>query len=557
MAEEKKKISVTDKPRAEQLIDLYKILKGQRINFESYWQSLHDYFFIEADDVNRTYFPGSELNSSSLYDSTTLDAGDIFASGFMNYLTPPTSKWFNLRSRNPEYKGNENVSMYFEAVAEEVNYALNRSNFYSQIFSVFKSSGVYGTSAVLEETDDEDDIRFYLLPIKNYCLIEDGRGRVRGYFLEFEYTANQAFDKWGDKIHTKLKEQIQAGKGDEKKYQFLLYIAERSRRDVTKTDKKNMPIEACWIDIENKYTIDEGGYEEFPAMCHRFDKRPFIPWGFSPAMKALPFARILNSIAKTNLRAAMKLTDPPLALPDNAFISPLNMNPRALNFYNKEAMEAKDIFAFGAEGNVEVGLKMIEFYQFKIKSIMFNDVFLAFEGITKEMNNPEVMERINEKMTLLGPAVGRFISEIINPVVVRTIGILERKGRLPEMPEELLNDPGYEIDCVSRLALAQRTSELNALLSSLNMAGQIASFKPEVLDKINGDKVVEEIWSINGAPTRVFNDDEDIGKLREARNEAALQAQQMSMATMGADIVKKGSEVDKNIAQAKSSAVKK
>ncbi len=555
MADQKQTNDIADKPRAEQLIQQYSSLKGARMNFETYWQSLHDYFYIEASDISRSYAPGAEINASYLYDATTLDAGDVLASGFMNYLTPPTSKWFGLRARNPIYKGNKKVSGYLEDVVDEVNYTLNRSNFYNQISASYKGSGVYGTSVMLEEEDVEDDIRFYSLPIKNVCLVEDGRGRVCAYFIEFEYTANQAADRWGiDKLSTPMQEEINAKKGDEKKHIFLLYIADRYKRDINKNDRKNKPIEACWIDMEAKMTIDEGGYNEFPAMCHRFDKRPFIPWGFSPAMKALPFARILNAIAKTNLRAMMKHTDPPIAVPDNAFIMPFNANPRAVNYYNQAKMPngKNDIFAFGNSGDPAVGMNAIEYYQQKVKNMMYTDVFLAFNGITKEMNNPEVMERINEKMTLLGPAVGRYISEMLNPTIIRTIGVLQRRGRLPQPPEELIQDPSYEIDCISQLAQAQRRSELNGLLSGLQLVSQIATFKPEVLDKINGDKTVDEAWSIIGAPTRIFNDDDQIAALREARGRAAQAQQQLEMANAGADVVKKGSEVDKNLAAAKS-----
>jgi len=85
--------------RAEQCIMQWKGYKGGRLNFESQWQSLHDYFYIEADDISRSSSPGSELNTQVLYDSTTLEAADVLASGFMNYLTPPSSKWFSLRPR--------------------------------------------------------------------------------------------------------------------------------------------------------------------------------------------------------------------------------------------------------------------------------------------------------------------------------------------------------------------------------------------------------------------------------------------------------------------------
>ena len=184
-------------PRAEKLLGEHKALKGGRVNFESYWQSLHDYFYIESADINASTHPGSELRSDYLFDSTTLECADILASGFMNYLTPPTSKWFGLRAKDPRLKDNKRVSIFLEEVREQVNDTLNKSNFYNTIYNNYKGSGVYGTSGALEEEDAKDDVIFYSVPIKNVCLKEDARGNVVGYFLEFEYTSAQAAEKWG------------------------------------------------------------------------------------------------------------------------------------------------------------------------------------------------------------------------------------------------------------------------------------------------------------------------------------------------------------------------
>ena len=543
-----------NKPRATKLCEFYQYLKGGRSNFESYWQSLHDYYYIEAEDINVTYYPGTELNAGYLYDSTTLEAADVLASGFMNYLTPPTSKWYGLTPKSAELRSNKKVCTYLEDVRDEVNYVLNKSNFYNQMIASYKGSGVYGTSAMIEEEDIDDDARFNSLPIKNICLVEDGRGRVSEYFLEFTFTAQQAADRGGaEKLSTEMQEELKSEVPRQVPHIFLMYIANRHVREIQKTDKKNMPIEALWIDLEGKMTIDESGYHEFPAFCHRFDKRPTIPWGFSPGMKTLPFARILNTVAKTNLRMMMKHTDPSIAVPDNAFILPFNQNPRAVNYYNKKVMDkgAGDIFAFGNYGDPQTGMTALEYYTGRVKAMMYNDVFLAFDGITKQMNNPEVMERINEKMTMLGPAVGRYISEMLNPVIIRTIGILARRGRLPKPPDELLANPEYEIDCISQLAQAQRRSELNSLISGLTLVGQMANFSPTVTDKLDPDKVIDEAWAIIGAPDRVLRDDGEVQQLREARGKQAQQQQQMEMLNQSADAVHKGSAIDLNLAKAK------
>lgn len=540
------------RPQAQEKIDKFQELVGQRANFESYWQTLHDYFYLEAQDVNASSAPGSELRSDYLWDSTTLEAADVFASGFMNYLTPASSKWSRLRGKNPKLTENKAVADFYEEVNDEVHYALNRSNFYDQCFPGYKSSGVYGTSILMAEEDIEDDIRFTNLPLKQVCIVEDGRGRIAEYYIEFEYTAYQAASRWGaEPLSTEMKQELEAGRTD-KKHKFLLFVGKRAYRQIGKEDRKNMPIQALWIDKEAKQIVDEGGYNEWPIFCHRFDKRPFIPWGFSPAMKSLPFARLLNAIAKTNLRSMMKHTDPPIALPENAFIMPFNANPRAINYYKKSAMDSsKDIFPFANTGDPQVGMNAIEYYSQRVKSLMFNDVFLAFDGLGKQMNNPEVMERINEKMTLLGPAVGRWIVEVINPVVIRTVGILSRRGRLPEIPDDLLEDPNYEIECVGQLAQAQRRSSLNNLVTGLTMVGQMAQFQPEALDKIDPDKTVDEVWNITGSPVTVLRSDDEVQAIRENRAKLQQAATQMQFAQAGAEVVGKGAEIDKNIADAK------
>jgi len=537
---------------ANEIIKKYNELKGTRSNFESYWQILHDYFYVEAANINKSYYPGTELDFSYLWDSTTLESADVLAAGFMNYLTPPTSKWFGLRHKEPSLSGDKTVNTWLDDVAREVYHALNKSNFYQQLISGYKSSGVYGTAIVLEEEDIEDDIRFYNLPLKSVLIVEDARGRIVEYYIEFEYTAYQAVSRWGvEAVSEEIKEE--SSRRSDKKFKFLLYIGKRSVRDVDKSDKFNMPIQALWVDYGKKTIVDEGGYHEFPIMAHRFDKRPFIPWGFSPAMKALPFARLLNASAKTNIRSMMKQTDPPIAIPHGAFLMPLNFNPRGVNYYKrKEIMDAsKSVFPLGAYGNVDVGLAAVEYYAQKVRRIMYNDVFLAFQAIDKQMNNPEVYERINEKMAMLGPAVGRFTGEVLNPIIIRTINILYRRGRLPKVPDVLLFNPEYEIDYVSALAQAQKRSQLNSLLTALQVVGEMANYSPQVLDKVDTDKAVSETWDILSAPAGILRDDREVEAIRENRAKMQEELARREAMEQAARTVKTGAEAEKALAEAR------
>ena len=79
----------------------------------------------------------------------------------------------------------------------------------------------------------------------------------------------------------------------------------------------------------------------------------------------------------------------------------------------------------------------------------------------------------------------------------------------------------------------------------------MSQFAPQVTDKVDPDKVIDEAWAITGAPDRVLRDDGEVQKLREVRGKMAAQQHQMEQAAQGAATVKDGSAVDLNLAKAK------
>lgn len=543
---------------AEGHIKRYNSIKGARSNFESYWQTLHDYFYIEGCDITSIGSEGSELTITNLYDSVSLECADILAAGLCNYLTPPTSKWLAIKHPDEEIMQDKSVRDWFGGTQEEVYSALNRSNFYNEMPSFYKSSGVYGTGVLFEEEDYEDDIRFYAMPVKQAYLIEDHRQRVTEAYILFEYTVYQAVTRFGlENVSQAIRESYESNRDEQKKYEFLLFIGPRHERDPRMKDNKNMAFKAVWVDICAKKVVKEGGYNTMPLVAHRFYKRPGVVWGYSPGMKALIDTRVMNAMAKTELRAAMKMTDSPIAMPDNMFITPMNYNPRGLNFYKKgPGFSRDDVFPLGNFGNPKIGMEAMEYRNMRIRAQMFTDVFLAFSNMTKQMTVPEVMERITEKMTLLGPAVGRFLSDVLDPVITRTIDILASRGSLPPLPDALVYNPNYSIEYVSALAKAQKANEMQALQSALALMANAAQYFPEILDGMNPDEIRDVTWDITGAPMRVLRDDEEIAQIREGRAQQQAQLQEQAMLAQGAQTVKVGAEAGKIMREAQNAGEK-
>lgn len=536
---------------AEKIIKNYMQLKSSRSDFDTLYQKLHNFFFVEGSNITEERNKGAELHA--LLDSTSIDCADVLAAGLCAYLTPESSKWLFLEHSDRALREDDEVKRWMNNVSDEVLLTLSRSNFYNEMPIFYKESCVYGTASLFTEKDEDDGVRFYTIPVKKLFLTEDARERPNEFYIEFEYTAEQALSRFGDKCSQEIKDTYAAGRNEDKKFKFICYFGKRMERDPSKIDKKNMPIRMVWVDEKTKQVMMESGFWSMPCVAHRFYKRPHVVYGYSPAMKALPYVRMVNTMNDTMLRAAMKQADPPIALPDNAFLGTPNFNPRAINYYERGSLSPKDeIFPIGNFGNPQIGIEQLRYYQEQIRSIMFYDTFLAFSELTKQMTVPEVMERISEKMTVLGPAVGRMMNDVLQPLVEKVVVTLYEENRLPRMPDVMMQNPNFEVKFVGRLVQSQRQSEVNNIVNALSIAGQISQFKPEVLDKINGDKAVEQVFNITGVSTDLLNSDEEVRAIREARAESQAQTDEMAAAQSLAQTYKDAAQGDKNARESQS-----
>ena len=148
-------------------------LVGNRSNIESHWQTVHDFFDNVGMDVNTSYSTGTELTITQLFDTNSLEASDTLSAGLMNYLTPQASRWFGLRTQDPLKMSSKPVLNFLKEVEAEVTHTLNNSNFYNVMPEFYKKSGVYGTSILFEEADPFDMVRFYSIPMKSVCIVND------------------------------------------------------------------------------------------------------------------------------------------------------------------------------------------------------------------------------------------------------------------------------------------------------------------------------------------------------------------------------------------------
>ena len=504
-------------------------LEAQKANWMQHWQDCAYYTMPRNAYVNR-YRVRGELLPIDIFDSTAIHANQTLAAGLHGYMTNPSSRWFSLGLQNRTLSNDQEIKTWLKIVEQKIFDTLNTSNFNQVIHENYQELGTFGTSIIYEEADDEEIVRFYARPIGECSLEEDHRERVNEVYRRFELSAVQAFGRWGKEAGKAV---VEAYNKEQYERKFIFYHAVM-KRDMFKAGSKtseNLPWASYYVLKDGHEIISESGYHEFPFFTPRFNKVTGDVYGYSPTMVSLADIKMLNAMSKTIIKSAQKIVDPPLVLPHDGFLLPLNTNPGKINFQLKGTYQ-DEIRPLATGGNIPVGLEMEEQRRMSIKKHFFVDLFLLLASQTGNMTATEVNQRVEEKMLILGPSIGRLMNELLDPIIYRTFGILSRKALLPAPPLKLQGQP-LLVEYISPLAKAQRISEINSLLGVLSLAGQMAQVLPAVVDKIDGDKAMDLAADIYGTDPRLIRDEKMVAAIREQRAKAeAAQAQALQLQAM-------------------------
>jgi hypothetical protein len=197
---------------------------------------------------------------------------------------------------------------------------------------------------------------------------------------------------------------------------------------------------------------------------------------------------------------------------------------------------------------------MMEDLRSRIRMTFFLDQ-LQFQG-GPQMTATEVIERTERTLRLLGPTLGRLQSEFLGPMIERIFGVLSRADKLPLAPE-ILQDQELNIEYVSPLARAQRQTETQGIMRTLEFVGPIAGMDPQAAQIVKGADMVRHIADLNGVPPLLLKSNDDLMEEAKAQQEA-MAAQQQAMAAQqqmaqGAevmDMMQKGANVAKTAKEA-------
>lgn len=525
-------------------------LKQTRRPWEPAWRPLAE--FIEPSRLRLDDKREGAISRKSIVDSTGTFALRTLQSGMHSGITSPARPWFRLTTYDPEMKDFAPIKEYLAAVEQRMREVFQASNIYNAFHTGYGDLGQFGQSLGILVEDDDASIRMMQQMHGRFWIARDEKGRVTTLYREFRWSVQRIVNRFG----TKRVSQAIRSKYDSANYDDVFTICHaiepRLVRDTRKADRANKPFLSNYWERDNAegQLLEESGFDENPLIGPAWELAGEDDYAVSPGMVALGDIKMLQKEQTRKMEAIDKIVRPPMTGPTSMRNNPASLLPGSVTYVDDQTGK-------GYRPAMEVNFRIQELAsdiketQERINRAFYADLFLMLsqmEGI-QPRNQFEIAERKEEKLLALGPVLENIYNGQLEPVIERTYAILNRRGMLPPPPPDLENEE-LKIEYVSMLAQAQKAVATGGIERGMAFVGQMASIKPEVLDKVDADEAADVYFDMIGVQPSILVPDDEVKKIRDQRAKKQAQAENAAMAAEVAPAAKAGAEAASVMADA-------
>ena len=500
-------------------------MESTRGTWEDHWQEILDYVMPRKADVTTINSKGSK-RTEVLFDSTAITANTLLSASLQGTLTSPSLPWFSIKLRDKSINEDFNTQMWLEDTARRMYDAFNDANFNTEVHEMYLDLTSIGTGCLFVEEHKDGfgvgGIHFKTLHINEFYIQENNNGFIDTVYRKYKMSARQAVQEFGeDNLGDKV---LDAAKNKpEKEFSFIHAVEPTAdyERAMGKAATK-LPVHSCHVCIEDKMKVRAGGYNEFPYLVPRWAKATGEIYGRSPSYNALPDIKTLNKAVEIGLKAWAKAIDPPLLVQDDGVVGRVRTTPAGITVIRNDGA----IKPLQTGSNWQITDMKETQLRTAIRQAYYSDQLQLQEG--PQMTATEVQVRYELMQRLLGPTLGRFQSEFLNPLIERVFGIMFRAGALLP-PPDAIQEAKMDIEYVGPLARSQRMEEAQAIDRLYQLAANVAQIDPSIMDNINHDEAIRMRATLLGVPKSILVSRDDVAEKREAQQQAAME-QQMLMA---------------------------
>ena len=523
-------------------------LQAERSSWMSHWQELSKFFLPRSGRFFETGAAGSpnrgDKKHQHIYDNTALRSLHVLTAGLMAGMTSPARPWFRLRTPDDQLNDKHAVKKWLHDVASVMREVFSQTNTYRAFRQMYEELGCFGTAPNIILPNFDRVIHNFPLTAGEYAIDTNAFGEVDTIYRRFDMNVGQIVGKFGLKRCSQHVQNLYNA-GNLAAWQEVLHVIEpRRERNPLKLTNDNMPYASCYYEVtanEDEY-LRISGYNQFRAVVPRWQTRGADVYGSSPGMIALGDTKQLQHQQFRKSQGIDFMTLPPLQVP-TANKDQISLTPGRVNGVDVVTAGARSLFDVNI--NLEHLLNDINDVRYRIKQAYFEDLFLMIGNMpgVQPRTVEEIVERKEEKLLMLGPVLESLHDEMLGPYIEMVFADMLEAGLVPPAPPELQGKQ-LIVQFVSMLAQAQQMIGLGSIDRLLGTIVNVGQVKPDILDKVDTDRVVDIYSDILGVDPELIVAGEQVALIREQRQ----QAQQMAMAAEAAPKVtqaaKTASEID-------------
>lgn len=520
-------------------------LESERSSFINYWRELSDFHLAHRgrfllEDFNK----GHKRNTKQINNTSRL-AVRTLQGGMMAGITSPARPWFRLSTPDTDLMEYGPVKEWIDQVEKAMRAVFNRSNLYQSLIALYGEMGVFGTPSMGIFRDYENVIRCAPYTVGSFCIAANGKGLVDTHYRKYRLSAGALVTEFGkENVSTTVRNMWDSGNVDAWVPVYHA-IEPNDDRDMMSPLAKNKPFRSVYFEEGNHQDkfLRESGFDEYPIINPRWEVTGEDVYATScPGMDALGDTKALQLEERKRAIGIDKQVDPPLIAPMSLRnrVPSGGYHPGDIEFVDNVGPNSGMRSMYDVNVNLEHLRADIQENEYRIKRAFYEDLFLMLATARDvERTAREIAERHEEKLLMLGPMLLRLHNEGLDPIIDRTFNIMQDAGMLPPPPPEL-TDQNLQVEYISILAQAQKMTAISGIEATLGFVTAAVQIDPDAALKFNGEQAVDMYADAMGTPVNIIRSDDEVEKLKMAR-------QQQERATMALQMAQQGSEVAKNL----------
>lgn len=518
----------------------HRTLLGNRSSWEQRWQDVVDYVMPWKESVTGQANAGGK-RTEKIFDGTPGYCLNVLSAGLLGHLTSEAAPWYQYQLVDDMLSQDPDVNEWLQEVTRIDIRSLGKTNFYQVALEFYEDLCGFATAHLFQAEDPETIRRFYVFPPREVTIAENDKGEVDTHYRAYLKTLRQLALEFGqDALSRDAQDALRTD--PDKSITVVHGTFPRETWVPGRLDAEGKPMAALYWEKETEHPLHEGGYWEDPWHTARWRKTSREVHGRGPAIDCMPDIKTLHKQRKSDLLGGQKAVEPPLWVPAT-LVGRFRTSPNAMNYFRRGRGNEKPEALSNIVGNVPFGLEMTNDTRNLVKQAFFVDVFMMLSSETAGMTATEVVERVQERLMILGPAIGRLHSEALGPSIERGFAIMSRAGMFPA-PPEVLEGEQLAINYISPLAKALKALEGRATQNAMGYAAPFLELDPDAAVVFDSKKAIRHGWDLYGAPTEALRDEDEVAMIEEQKAKLAQLQQMMAMAQQTAMIDKAGGEAE-------------